>query len=368
MSEQEAFADAERPYLVAFQHVPYVGPVALARLRETFGSAEAAWTADGRYLRAAVHERAAASLESTRRSLDVNTICSGLERDGISVVTIDDAAYPRLLREIHQPPPVLFVRGTLVEDDAMAVAIVGTRQITPYGRTVTEAIASGLAQAGVTVVSGMAKGVDGVAHQAALDAGGRTIAVLGSGLRQIYPAEHRRLAERIAELGAVISDYPPDTKPDARNFPARNRIISGLSCGVVVTEAPEKSGALITVDFAADQGRDVCAVPGPVGASKSAGCNQLIRNGAFLVRSARDVLDDLGIGRTPEQLAVQQALPLGESERLLLGVMSGEPRHIDDLRELANLPTTEVSSVLMLLELQGLVTNAGAQHYVRSGR
>ncbi|MGB3328346.1 MAG: DNA-processing protein DprA [Thermomicrobiales bacterium] len=310
MADQGFHADAERPYLVAIQHVPYVGPVALGRLREVFGSAEAAWNADGRRLRSALTERAAASFESVRRELDVNSVVSRIEQDGIGIVTIDDANYPRLLRESHLPPPVLFVRGTLQEDDVDAVAIVGTRQISPYGRTVTDEIATGLVQAGMTVISGLAIGVDGVAHQAALDAGGRTIAVLGSGLRQVYPSEHRRLAERIAENGAVISDYPPDTKPDARNFPARNRIISGMSRGVVVTEAPEKSGALITVDFAADQGRDVCAVPGPVGASKSAGCNQLIRNGAFLVRSAQDVLDDLGIGRTPEQRAVQQTLPL----------------------------------------------------------
>jgi len=367
VSEQEVL-DAERAYIVAFQHVPYLGPFALGRLREVFGSAEAAWAADSRRLRGVIPERAATSLESVRMELDVNKVMADLERHGIGAVTIDDAAYPELLRQIHLPPPVLFVRGTLLETDRDAVAIVGTRQISPYGRTVTGDIATGLAQSGVTVVSGMAIGVDGVAHQAALDAGGRTIAVLGSGLRQVYPAEHRRLAERIAEQGAVISDYLPDTKPDARNFPARNRIISGLSRGVVVTEAPEKSGALITVDFAADQGRDVCAVPGPIGASKSAGCNRLIRDGAFLVRSAQDVLDDLGIGKTPEQLAVQQALPLGEPERIVLGVMSGEPRHIDDICDAANLPVFQVTSVLTMLELQGLVKDAGAGHYVRKGR
>ena len=368
MNEPEARADAERPYLVAFQHVPFVGPVALGRLREAFGSAEAAWSADGRRLRAVIPERAVSSLESVRAELDVNRVMAAIGRDGIAVVTIDDAAYPALLREIHLPPPVLFMRGTLLESDRDAVAIVGTRQISPYGRTVTADIATGLARAGVTVVSGMAIGVDGVAHQAALEAGGRTIAVLGSGLRQIYPAEHRRLAERIVEQGAVISDYLPDTKPDARNFPARNRIISGLARGVVVTEAPEKSGALITVDFAADQGRDVCAVPGPVGASKSAGCNRLIRNGAFLVRSAEDVLDDLGIGKTPEQLAVQHALPLGEPERVVLGVMSGEPKHIDDICEAAGMPAAEVAGLLMMLALQGVVEDAGAGHYARKGR
>ena len=367
MSEPEP-PDAERRYLVAFQHVPYLGPSTLGRLRDVFGSAETAWHADGRRLRGVIQERAAASLESVRKELDVNKVMDGVERDGIGVVTIDDDAYPALLRQIHLPPPVLFVRGALSGNDDDAVAIVGTRQISPYGRTVTGDIATGLARAGVTVVSGLAIGVDGVAHQAALDAGGRTIAVLGSGLRQLYPAEHRRLADRIAEQGAVVSDYLPDTKPDARNFPARNRIISGMSRGVVVTEAPEKSGALITVDFAADQGRDVCAVPGPLGAEKSAGCNTLIRNGAMLVRSAEDVLDDFGIGKTPEQLAVQQVLPLGEPERIVLGVLSREPRHLDDISEAANLPAGQVAGLLMMLLMQGLVDEAGPGHYARRGR
>jgi len=367
VSDQDFDADAERAYLVAFQHVPHIGPVTLRRLREVFGSAEAAWAMDGRRLRSAINERAAASLESIRHSLDVNRVMEGIERDGISIVTIDDDEYPRLLREIHLPPPVLFVCGAFAEVDVSAVAIVGTRQISPYGRAITEEIAAGLARSGVTVVSGMAIGVDGVAHQAALEAGGRTIAVLGSGLRRLYPAEHRRLAERIAERGAVISDYPPDTKPDARNFPPRNRIISGLSRGVVVTEAPEKSGALITVDFAADQGRDVFAVPGPVGASKSAGCNQLIRTGAALVRSAQDVLHDLGIGATIEPRVVQTPLPLDDNERSILDALSDEPVHIDDLCVAAMLPMASVSALLTMLELQGVVRDAGARRYVRVG-
>ncbi|MGC4108675.1 MAG: DNA-processing protein DprA [Thermomicrobiales bacterium] len=368
MSDPPIDAEAERAYLVALIQVPFIGPAAIATLRDAFGSAEAAWMADRRLLRRVLRAQAAAALESARGQVDVNTIYGELDRDDIAVVTIDDEEYPSLLREIHLPPPVLFVRGSLVGEERDAVAIVGTRQISPYGRTMTGDIATGLAQAGVTVVSGMAIGVDGVAHQAALDAGGRTVAVLGSGLRQIYPAEHRRLAERIAGQGAVISDYPPDTKPDARNFPARNRIISGMSRGVVVTEAPEKSGALITVDFAADQGRDVCAVPGPIGATKSAGCNALIRKGAYLARSAQDVLDDLGIGKTPEQLAVQQTLPLSEWDRVVLGVLSGEPKHIDDICEAANLPMAQVSALLMMLSLHGLVEDAGMGHYIRKGR
>jgi len=358
----------DRPYWVAFHHVPYVGPAAIRRLREHFGSLERAWHAEPRRLRAAIPERAVLALESKRRELDVNSLEASLTNQGIAFVTLDDDAYPRLLREIATPPPVLFFRGDLLEDDHQAVAIVGTRQITSYGRAMTIEIAQGLAQAGMTIVSGLARGVDGVAHQAALDVGGRTIAVLGSGVNHIYPHEHRNLATRITQQGAVISDYEPDRKPDAPNFPARNRIISGLSLGVVVIEAPEKSGALITVDFAADQGRDVFAVPGSIGAHKSEGCNQIIRDGARLVRSADDVLDDL-VGKRIQRdtVPVQQALPLGENERRVLGVLTGEPQHIDDIAALANLSTPEVSAHLVMLEIGGVVRNAGAQHYIRIG-
>ncbi|HEU0164920.1 MAG TPA: DNA-processing protein DprA [Thermomicrobiales bacterium] len=360
--------ERERPFWVAFHRVPYVGPVSIRKLLERFGSLEAAWHLDGRRLRAALNERAVASVESTRRELDVNQLMSDLERDRISVVTLAEEGYPRLLREIHSSPPVLFYRGDLIPEDATAVAIVGTRQVTAYGRAVAEDLAGGLARAGITIVSGLAKGVDGIAHRAALEAGGRTIAVLGGGINRLYPYEHRHLAERITTSGAVLSDYFPDSKPEGLNFPARNRIISGLSLGVIVVEAPEKSGALITVDFAADQGRDVFAVPGPLGAERSAGCNRILRDGARLVRSADDVLEDLRLRGQAREVEVQQALPLGEDERRVLAVLTGEPMHIDDICEQANLSTPLVSAHLITMELQGLVRNAGAQHYVRSGR
>lgn len=361
-------SDRERAYWVAFHHVAHVGPASIRRLQDHFGSLERAWTADGRKLRAALTERAVTALESTRRELDVSILMASLDKQGIAVVTPGDAVYPALLREVPSPPPVLFYRGDLIPEDDTAVAIVGTRQVTAYGRTMAEQLGAGLAQAGITVVSGLARGVDGIAHKAALDAGGRTIAVLGSGVNWIYPYEHRHLSERIMRSGAVLSEYAPDRKPDAPNFPARNRIISGLSLAVIVVEAPERSGALITVDFAADQGREVFAVPGPVGAQKSAGCNKLLRDGARLVRSAEDVLEDLQLDRKLAEVAVQQALPLGADEHRVLAVLSAEPRHIDEICELASLSIAVASSCLITMELQGLIRNAGAQHYVRVGR
>ncbi len=355
----------ERAYWLAFHRVPYIGPARLRRLIETFGSLERAWSASASELQRCLEDRARTELVKARANLDVAALYRQVIDSGVQVTTPVDLSYPSLLSEIPAPPPVLYYRGEILETDRTAVAIVGTRRVTPYGREMAARLAGDLARAGVTIVSGLARGVDGMAHQAALDAGGRTIAVLGSGINRIYPPEHRNLASRIAEQGAVLSDYLPETPPDGVNFPPRNRIISGLSLGVVVIEAPDRSGALITVDFAADQGRDVFAVPGPVSAPNSTGTNRLIREGARLVRSADDVLEDLQIRRNPEQVAMQQALPLDEDERRLLAVLTSVPQHIDDIAALSDSTVADVAGRLMMLELQGLVRNTGAQHYAR---
>ncbi len=355
----------ERAFWVAFHRVPYIGPARLRRLLETFGSLNHAWHGRPEDLRRCLEERPVNELVKTRNELDLPQLMASLERSGVRVATSGDESYPALLNQIAAPPHVLYYRGELLETDRVAVAIVGTRRIIAYGREMTARISAGLARAGVTVVSGLARGVDRVAHQAALDAGGRTIAVLGSGVDRIYPPEHRNLAQRIAEQGAIVSDYLPDTPPDGVNFPLRNRIISGLSLGVVVVEAPDRSGALITVDFAADHGRDVFAVPGPANAANSSGCNRLIRDGARLVRSAEDILDDLQIMQKREVAAAQQALPMSDADRRLLAVITSEPQHIDDLALLCDTTVSEISGRLMMLELQGMVRNAGAQHYAR---
>lgn len=358
-------AETDRPYWVAFHFVPYIGPSRIRRLQDHFGSLERAWTSDADRLRSVLDDRSHAALVKHRPGIDVVKLMDRLASDGIATVTLADEGYPALLREIGSPPPVLFYRGQLLETDSTAVAIVGTRRVTSYGREMATQIGQGLAQAGVTVISGLAKGVDGIAHQAAVAAGGRTVAVLGSGVNRIYPYEHTRLAAQIAEQGAVLSDYAPDRKPDAPNFPARNRIISGLSLGVVVIEAPERSGALITVDFAADQGRDVFAVPGQAVSSNSDGTNKLIRDGARLVRSADDVLEDLQLRRHEAAEPIQQPLLMNEDERRLLAVLTRDPQHIDDIADRCNLELPGVSARLVTLELQGQVRNVGAQHYVK---
>lgn len=351
-------------YWAGFHRVPFIGPTRIERLVRRFGGLAPAWDASPGQLRAVLDERSVESLLKTRAQLDLDGEMERYERLGVSVITRIDHRYPRLLAEIPAPPPVLYVRGTLDEPNQPAVAVVGTRRATSYGRAVTERLATDLAGAGVTIVSGLARGIDAVAHQAAVRAGGRTIAVLGSGPDVIYPPEHRHLAEQVMACGAVVSDYPPGRKPDAQNFPARNRIISGLSLGVIIAEAPARSGALITADFAADQGRDVFVIPGSILGDTGAGGLRLLRDGAILVRSAEDVLEDLRLLKHDQPAASQLSLPFeSEQERRLFALLTGEGQHIDDLAAAVSLPIGEVSALLLTMELKGMVRNTGAQHY-----
>jgi DNA processing protein len=361
----ELEADADAPYWMALRDVTGIGPVRFDRLLNAFGSIRAAWEADQRALAAVLDRRSLEHLLGHRRAVEPVAEYDRLRSEGIDVVTLRHDRYPDLLREIPAPPPVIFVRGEVLLSDRRAVAIVGTRRLSAYGREMARTLAADLARAGVTVVSGLARGVDGIAHAAALDAGGRTIAVLGNGVRSVYPPEHRSLAARIAAQGAVLSDFHPDASPDGPNFPARNRLISGLALGVVVVEAPSRSGALITVDFAADQGRDVFAVPGTVLSPASAGSNRILRDGARLVRSADDILEDLRLGEASKQLALDTPAALDEPSRRVLSVLTADPRHIDEISATVGIPIAGLSSMLMTLELQGFVRNVGAQYYAR---
>lgn len=283
---------------------------------------------------------------------------------GFKLLTLDDPEYPGDLSEIHSPPIVLYIWGDLLPQDRVGAAIVGTRRATPYGKAVARDLASGLASSGVTVVSGMARGIDAVAHQAALEAGGRTIAVLGSGLDHIYPPEHRNLAGSIAKSGAVLSDYPLGTRPEGSNFPPRNRIISGLSLAVVVVQAGERSGALITARFAAEQGRDVFGVPGRIYDRGSKGSNRLIGQGAFPATSVDDVLEVLNLDVIAR--AAPTTLPEDKTERIVLSSLGSEPIHIDELRSKCDLPISELTACLSILELRGQARQVGGMHYVRA--
>ncbi len=256
------------------------------------------------------------------------------------------------------------MKGEILEEDAWAVAIVGTRRVTAYGRQVTEEIATYLAQKGITIVSGLARGVDGIAHQAALKAGGRTLAVLGSGVNRIYPPEHRNLAASLSKSGAVLSDYAPDTPPEGSNFPKRNRIISGLSIATIVIEAGRTSGALITANFALEQGREIFALPGNIYAPQSMGPNKLIQDGAHPLLNPREVLEILDLTRITQHKNAQQTLPTDATELQVLSALSHEPSHVDEIRANTGLAVEKVSSTLVMMELKGMVRHVGNMNYV----
>jgi DNA processing protein len=352
-------------YWIGFNIVPGIGAARFQALLDFFGDAATAWHAGTDDLRAAgLDRRSLENLLTFRATLDLDKEVEKIERMGIQVLTVREAGYPSLLREVHHPPPVLYVRGELAQADEWSVAFVGTRRATVYGREVARRLAGDVAGAGITIVSGLARGIDAQAHQAAVDAGGRTIAVLGCGIDRVYPAEHAKLARVISEHGALVTEYPMGTPPDAANFPPRNRIISGLSLGVVVVEADETSGAMITANFGLEQGRDVFAVPGPIFSRQSRGTNRLIQTGAKLILSYEDILEELNLTMVAEHREVQAIVPENETESLLLQYLSYEPVHIDELGRESGLPITTVSSTLALMELKGMVKQVGGMNYV----
>ena len=352
-------------YWVGFNNAPGIGSARLKRLLEHFGSIENAWQASDAELQAVgLPSNSIRSLLRTRQSLQLDREMERLEALGFSVLTWQDPLYPEPLLETHDPPPALYLWGEFAPIDRWSVAVVGTRRASSYGRLIAEEIAHGLASQGVTVVSGMARGIDGIAHRAALDAGGRTLAVLGSGLDRLYPPEHRKLAQNISENGAVISDYPLGTPPEGSNFPPRNRIISGLSAATIVVEAGKSSGALITAEFGAEQGREVFAVPGNINSPNSAGTNRLIRDGAHPYLDLTDVLQALNLEVAVQQQAVQQRLPADETELALLGQLSSDPVHIDTLLQRMDQPVAKITAALALLELKGQVRQVGGMNYV----
>lgn len=353
-------------YWLGFNLVSRFGPATIVKLFDWFGDLELAWRADAANLRAAgVSRDAIAKLLYERTRLDLDEELAKVEAAGLDVITWDSPDYPSLLRNIAHPPPLLYVRGDLIPTDEWAVAIVGTRRASSYGTEVARRLATGLAENDITVISGLALGIDGAAHRAALDAGGRTLAVMGCGLDTIYPARHARLAERIASSGALISDYALGIKPDARNFPPRNRIISGLSLGAVVVEADIRSGALITVQFALDQGRETFAVPGNIYARTSQGTNALIRRGeAKLITEVQDILEELNLTMATQQRQVREVAPDTPDERALLECIRAEPTHVDELVRQSGLSASAVTSTLCMMELKGMVRRVDNMSYV----
>ena len=355
------------PYWIAFSRVPTVGRVRIGLLEERFGSLKAAWEASTSELGSSGLTPAVVSaIEQVRRVVEPESELEQVRNANVSVLTWHDSEYPRLFRTIDDPPPILYVKGTLQPDDESRVTVVGTRNATPYGREVAREVSGGLAESGVSVVSGLARGIDGIAHDAALRTGGRTIAVIGSGLDVVYPPEHRPLFDRIVESGAVLSEYPLGTKPEARHFPRRNRLLSGLSAATVVIEGGLKSGARLTVEFALEQNREVLCVPGSIHSPASELTNWLIQQGAKLVMRVEDVLEELQIGGAPRQQPLPGISADTEEEARLLDVLTQEPQHIDELSRSTGMSITQASGTLAVMEIKGSVLQVGRMNYIRA--
>lgn len=356
-------------YYLALSLVPGLGTVGQHRLIEICGSAEAAWLRAGlsEATAAGLSKKAIAALFSARETLDLDAELARVAQVGASLLTREDPTYPRLLAHIPYPPLLLYVRGAFSSADDRAIAVVGTRSPTSYGKEVTRHIVKELVDHGFTIVSGLAVGVDTIAHTTALEMGGRTIGVFGCGIDIIYPERNADLVRSILEhqQGTVVSEYPVGTPPYANNFPPRNRIISGLALGTIVTEAGERSGALITTEFALEQGREVFAVPGSIFNRTSKGVHQLIRNGAALVECAADVLEALNLDIVGVQQELAQALPEDPIETAVIQHLSSEPQHVDVLCRNSGIPIATISATLAMLELKGFVRQVGPMEYVR---
>ena len=358
---------SEEGYWVAFNRIPTIGRARFAILEGYFGSLERAWRASAADLTAAgLDQRSVRAVVSRRPSISPEAEMERLDRLGIDVLTIRDPGYPRLLREVYEYPPVLYVKGQVLPEDERSVTVVGTRKTTAYGREVTHQISWELAKNGVTIVSGLARGIDAVAHRAALDAGGRTLAVMANGLDTVYPPEYAHMAQEIASNGALMSEHPPGVRPEAKNFPRRNRILSGLTPGTLVVEAGEGSGALWTVRHAVDQNREVMAVPGNILSPVSRESNRLIQDGAKMVLDYTDVLEELNFSALGQQMELRPLLPQDAGESQLLTWITYEPVHIDSIQRASGLPVAAVSSSLTMMELKGLVKQVGGMNYIRT--
>jgi DNA processing protein len=361
-------ADAVRLALV-----PGVGPRLRKALLDEFGTPGAVLAAAPAHLRRVkgVGSELTRRIAVAREDIDVQAELELCAQHAIDILTEQDPSYPRMLREIHDPPGILFVRGAILPQDAVSMAIVGSRHATHYGLAQAERLAGSLARAGVTITSGLARGIDAAAHRGALAAGGRTLAVLGGGLLNIYPPEHAELAAEVAAHGALITEAPPRSPPLAGAFPQRNRIISGLSLGVLVVEASVRSGALISARHAMEQGREVFAVPGRVDNRMAQGCHRLLRDGAKLVETAEDVLEELGPLVAPASSAAgtpvhhPAELLLNELEQQVLAAITSEPTTIDHVLATSQLPTPQVLSTISVLEMRHLIKRISGNRIMR---
>lgn len=356
--------------LLSLNMAPAMGSMRLAKLLDFFIRPQDILTAAPEKLMqvAGIGQAIARQIRSLKKE-DLDKELELVRKLNLKVITIDDDDYPEILRNIFDPPIVLYVKGELKKEDGLSIGIVGSRRASLYGLNCAQNFAAELSGRGFTIVSGMARGIDTFAHRGALKAGGRTIAVIGSGLNKIYPPENQELSEEIARGGAVVSEFPVNTEPLPQNFPRRNRVISGLSLGVLVVEAARNSGALITADFALEQGREVFALPGKVDAQNSFGTNELIKQGAKLVSCVDDILEEFNLDTSARDMAkAAQEMPklsLIEEEMLLYNLISQEPAILDELAEKANLDIPRISRILLGLQVKKLIKELPGKQFIR---
>ncbi len=352
-------------YWVAFCQNTKMGQKRIFKLLSYFGNLEKAWQASRvELIKAGLEENLVEEILESRKTTNPDHQIRKIKEHQLQILTYRDKNYPHLLKEIYSPPALLYIKGKILPEDEIAVSIVGTRKPTNYGKQATYEIAYNLARSGITIVSGLALGIDSIAHKAALEAGGRTIAVMACGLDKVYPQSHQNLASLIEQSGALISEFPLGMPALAYNFPQRNRIISGLSLGVLVVEAPEGSGALITSQFAIDQNREVFALPGLIYSEQSRGPNNLIKQGAKIVTHWKDILDELNLERPEELIKSRKIIPESPEEEKILKLLSKKPIHIDIIIENTELPPQVVLSSLTTMEMKGKVRHIGSSNYI----
>ncbi|MFA4833670.1 MAG: DNA-processing protein DprA [Patescibacteria group bacterium] len=359
-------------YWVALNNFQKFGPIRFKKLLKYFYPRDAGLKNAFRaglpeLLKAGLEENIAEEFIAARREIDPDRLAARLVEEDIKVMMIADKSYPALLGEIYNPPPLIYYKGKLDLKNDFTLAVVGTRKFTSYGQQITDYIVKELVGNGLTIISGLALGIDSLAHSATLAAKGKTIAVLGSGLdrQNLYPSQNRYLADKIiAADGAVISELPLGTPPLRHNFPQRNRLISGLCLGTLVIEAGEKSGALITASYALEQNREVFAVPGSIYSPASAGPNKLIKEGAKVVTSASDIIETLNLTQATAYISAKIIMPEGENEKKIISLLSFEPIHIDELVRASGLDTATANSTLVIMEMKGMIKNLGGMYYI----
>ena len=358
----------ETKYLNAFNQFELIGPKTLEKIKKFFGSYEKAWNASvSSFQKAGIKGKVLEKLDKERGKINPEKEMERLTKYGIKALTLEDKEYPKLLKEIYDPPAIFYYLGQKEAFSDFSLAIVGSRRFSPYGKEVTEYFARALAQMELVIISGLALGIDALAHKATIEAGGKTIGVLGCGLDQIYPVSNRKLGQEILKTGgAIISEYPLGSPALKHHFPYRNRIISGLSLGVLVIEANEKSGSLITANHAIEQNREVFAVPGNIFSQRSGGTNQLVKAGAKLVTRPEDIITELEIKNIKVYKETKKIIAESKEEELVLNLLSEAPQDINRIARATGIPIAKMNSLLTIMEMKGKIKNLGGGLYTIS--